>query len=448
MSETVTEPEGEHRGGGWSGANARLPTVMVVHHPNPGRIGQRAVVPAGGLKLGRHADILGRDTLKLPSISRDHLLVTTEEVRDLGSRNGITIDGRSVDVASLEPGALIGVGPVLLLFERRPAVWPGPHPIDELVGRSAAMRELRRSIERLAAQPATLLITGSTGVGKEVIAGAVHRASGVEGPMVTMNCAAFDDGVVLSELFGHERGAFSSAHQRRDGLVAAAAGGTLFLDEVGEASPHLQASLLRLLEQREYRPVGGDGVKRTDARFIAATNRELHVAVAERRFRQDLLARLERLVLEVPDVAARREDIILLVHHFIEQRAGRHIDIATETASKLLLYSWPNNVREVGAIVDQLWAEREPGEEGPLELTASVARRLERTEPTTRPEAAPRKAAPRGGRVRDPGAAALVELAAAHAGNVRAMADELGASRNSLYTWLGKHGITLDEFRR
>jgi formate hydrogenlyase transcriptional activator len=205
---------------------------------------------------------------------------------------------------------------------------------------------------------ATVLITGETGTGKELIARAIHSLSNrSKGPFVRVNCAAIPAGLLESELFGHERGAFTGAFAQRVGRFEAAARGTLFLDEVGEIPLELQAKLLHVLQEREFERLGSSRTVKTDVRVVAATNCDLGAMISERRFRADLYYRLNVFPIEVPPLRQRLEDIPLLVSHFVRefsQRMNKRIDtIAPTTMEALMSYDWPGNVRELQNIIER-----------------------------------------------------------------------------------------------
>ncbi len=224
--------------------------------------------------------------------------------------------------------------------------------LDQLLGSSPPMQRLFREIERLAHSEEGVLITGESGTGKELVAKALHRKSARrDGPFVVVNCAALPDALVESELFGHIRGAFTGAAQRRKGLFLEASGGTLLLDEVGDLPLALQPKLLRTMEERTIRHVGGEKERPVDVRVLAATNRDLDTAVDEGRFRDDLFFRLNIIHLEVPPLRARGNDILELARFFLEQcaqQASKPVQkISPAAAARLLGYGWPGNVREL-----------------------------------------------------------------------------------------------------
>ncbi|HEX5748150.1 MAG TPA: sigma-54 dependent transcriptional regulator [Archangium sp.] len=226
------------------------------------------------------------------------------------------------------------------------------------VGESPALRRVYELIERVADSDTSVLITGESGTGKEVAARALHaRSRRHAGPFVAINCAAMPEQLLESELFGHARGAFTDAKAARTGLFIKANGGTLFLDEVGEMPLSLQPKLLRALQERTVRPVGGDSELPFDARIVAATNRDLELAVEEGRFREDLYYRLNVIGLELPPLRARGNDVLLLAQRFVEHFAGRSgkrvLGLSPAAAQRLLTYTWPGNVRELQNCIER-----------------------------------------------------------------------------------------------
>jgi len=232
------------------------------------------------------------------------------------------------------------------------------HNFEEIVGRSPALLAVLAKVDRVARTEATVLITGESGTGKELIARAIHsRSKRSEKPLIKVNCAALPTGLVESELFGHEKGAFSGALARRLGRFELAHGGTIFLDEVGEMPPDAQVKLLRVIQEHEFERIGGNETIRIDVRLIAATNRDLHRAVQEGTFREDLFYRLNVFPVELPPLRERPGDIPLLVRFFVEKyavRVDRHIEsIAPQTFERLAAYRWPGNVRELQNLVER-----------------------------------------------------------------------------------------------
>ncbi|MBI4247032.1 MAG: sigma-54-dependent Fis family transcriptional regulator [Candidatus Rokubacteria bacterium] len=233
------------------------------------------------------------------------------------------------------------------------------HDFDELVGQHPGMQKLYRLIAQVARTTTTVLITGESGTGKELIARAIHRQGPRhDKPFVPVNPAALSDTLVESELFGHERGAFTGAYQRKLGRFELAQGGTLFLDEIGSLKPELQAKLLRVLQEREIERVGGTRSIRIDSRIIVATNVDLKQAVSRGAFREDLYYRLNVMPIIVPPLRERREDIPHLVAHFIrrynKEMTKRVEGLAPEALAALREYSWPGNVRELQNVIERL----------------------------------------------------------------------------------------------
>jgi DNA-binding NtrC family response regulator len=229
--------------------------------------------------------------------------------------------------------------------------------LPNMVGDSAAMKQVSSLVLRVAASDASVLITGESGTGKELVARAIHDRSGRKGPFLAINCAAVPETLLESELFGHARGAFTDAHSARKGLFVEADGGTLLLDEIGEMAPGMQAKILRALQERKVRPVGGTTESPFDARIITATNRDLEAEVAEKRFREDLFYRINVVRIEVPPLRARGSDALQLAQHFLARGAARSgkpvIGLGSAVAEKLLSYEWPGNVRELENCIER-----------------------------------------------------------------------------------------------
>jgi DNA-binding NtrC family response regulator len=230
---------------------------------------------------------------------------------------------------------------------------------ENIIGRSAAMRAVLERVKVAAPAPTTVLIVGESGTGKELIANAIHQHSPrAARSFVALNCGAIPGEILEAELFGHERGAFTGAHQRRTGKVELAHGGTLFLDEISELSPDLQVKLLRVLEDRKITRVGGNEEIEVDFRLVAATNRDLDAEVASGRFRQDLYYRLKVVTIALPPLRQRPEDILPLVDHFVEQfnrQLGRKVRRLTpELLDSLRGLGWPGNVRELRNVVENM----------------------------------------------------------------------------------------------
>jgi DNA-binding NtrC family response regulator len=231
-------------------------------------------------------------------------------------------------------------------------------PFDEMIGESSVMKKMFQVIARAADSDTTVLVTGESGTGKELVARALHaRSPRASGPFVAINCAAMPESLLESELFGHVKGAFTDARAARPGLLSKATGGTLFLDEIAEMPVGMQAKLLRALQERTVRPVGGDAEVSFDARIVAATNRDLDREVEEKRFREDLFYRINVVRVHVPPLRARENDVLLLAQFFLQRaqsNGGSHVvGLKSAAAERLAAYPWPGNVRELQNCIER-----------------------------------------------------------------------------------------------
>jgi len=227
---------------------------------------------------------------------------------------------------------------------------------EHLVGISDAMQDVFERVRRVAASDASVLIGGESGTGKELIARAIHYGSGRRnGPFVPINCAAIPADLLESELFGHVKGAFTGAVKDRKGKFELADGGTLFLDEIGDLSPHLQPKLLRVLQEMEIEPVGADQMRKIDVRIVSASNRNLEEEIKTEHFREDLYYRLSVIPVNLPPLRERKQDIPVLVRHFLDvhTQTGR-LEISPEAMTQMMTYQWPGNVRELQNVVEQV----------------------------------------------------------------------------------------------
>src|SRR5881409_512346 len=252
---------------------------------------------------------------------------------------------------------------------------PEGHPF--LIGEHPLIQKIALLVKKVATTDATILIMGESGTGKELIARAVHALSPrVDRPFIPVNCGAIPAELLESEMFGHERGAFTGAIGQRAGMFQLANGGSIFLDEVGEMSPTLQVKLLRVLQDREVRPVGADKSLRVDVRVIAASNKELAAEVELGRFREDLFYRLQVIPIVMPPLRERRSDIPLLIRHFLEKhnrkRAGRPARLSEEAMVHLWEHDWPGNVRELENLLERLVILSEDGMIGVEHLPPSM----------------------------------------------------------------------------
>ena len=233
-----------------------------------------------------------------------------------------------------------------------PSAYEGTPPV--LVGQSQRIRQILHLIEKLGRSQSPVLLLGETGTGKEVAARSIHAVRN-SGPFVPIDCSAMVGPLMESELFGHTKGAFTGAVSAKPGLVEAAHGGTAFFDEIGEMPPELQAKLLRLLQEKEYRPVGSTATRRAEFRVIAATNQDLACAIERGAFRRDLYYRLNVVTLRLPPLRERREDIPLLIDHFLARYGNRH-SLTHECLQAMLSYDWPGNVRELENAIQRMAA--------------------------------------------------------------------------------------------
>ncbi|MDP9001414.1 MAG: sigma 54-interacting transcriptional regulator [Myxococcota bacterium] len=430
--------------------------TRAVHGPQT-KIGIYVVVLSGSakgnmrplgdrLRLGKAQDndlILDDDT-----VSRHHCelerLSDGVHVRDLGSTNGTRVQGARVSAAIVQPGAVLKVGEVEIAL--RPAVrsvevmpsdktWFG-----DVIGLSLAMRSIFGVLERIAPTDATVLLEGETGTGKDVLARAIWTESArAHGPFVVVDCGAVSYSLLESELFGHERGAFTGAVAARQGAFELADGGTVFLDEIGELPLDVQPKLLRVLETREFRRVGGNKTLKANVRILAATKRNLQREVQAGKFREDLYFRLAVVPITVPPLRGRRDDIPPLVTHILKA-CGGELTVADETMQGLMAHDWPGNVRELRNV---------------LERTVYLARAAGRTQlelvsmPTSGGPPGDVFQFEPGKSYRDTRAKLDAEferkyvkwLLGRHAGNVSAAAREAKMDRKHLHDMAKKHGL-------
>jgi transcriptional regulator with GAF, ATPase, and Fis domain len=309
---------------------------------------------------------------------------------------------------------------------------------DRILGRAPALQEALARAAKVAPLETTVLLTGESGTGKELVARAIHQASPrAEGPYVAINCAALPETLVESELFGHEKGAFTGADKQKPGRFELAAGGTLFLDEVGELPPTVQAKLLRVLQEHEYQRVGGTVTRRADVRFITATNRDLAQAVAAGTFREDLYYRLNVFSVHLPPLRERGEDILRLAEHFVQafgvQFGKGEPGLSRDAQAALARYPWPGNIRELANAIERAVILADGGL-----LTAAhfgLDGRPAPPLPPATPPAAPEALAALEQRA--------IQAALAHTqGNKTQAAALLGITRTQLHTRLKRFGLT------
>jgi two-component system response regulator HydG len=310
---------------------------------------------------------------------------------------------------------------------------------EDLLGASPAMQKLRDLLGRVADSDSSVMITGDSGTGKELVARAIHRRSDRrDHPFVAINCAALPEPLLESELFGHARGAFTDARVARTGLFVSARGGTLFLDEIGDLPLGLQPRLLRALQERTVRPVGGDTEVPFDARILAATNQDLEALVGERRFRQDLYYRLNVIPVRLPPLRERGNDILLLARRFIEElatRAGKAVPgLSSAAAARLLSYPWPGNVRELQNCLERAVALALFDEIGVDDLPEAV--REHASLPCPAPADDPAELLT----LEELERRHVLRVLASHGGNRTAAARILGLDRTTLWRKLERYG--------
>jgi transcriptional regulator with GAF, ATPase, and Fis domain len=341
-----------------------LPRCALVVLSGPQR-GQEQVIDKDLFQIGKapQNDLVLDDQ----TVSRNHCQIVRESrgylLRDLGSTNGTLLDGSEIKEGYLKPGAVVTVGKVELKvrpYSERIELLPSDHDrFGDVVGRSLGMREIFGLLERLAPTDATVLIGGETGTGKDVLARSIHRASPRgKKPFMVVDCGAVVGTLIESELFGHEKGSFTGASAQRQGAFELAEGGTLFLDEIGELPLDLQPKLLRALEQRAFRRVGGNREIRVDIRIVAASKRNLKMEVERGKFREDLYFRLAVVPIHLPPLRERREDVPLLVDHLLDviakQEPGRPpLRIDPQAMEALASHDWPGNVRELRNVLER-----------------------------------------------------------------------------------------------
>jgi transcriptional regulator with GAF, ATPase, and Fis domain len=374
-----------------------MSSVTQAHGSGPGRalsLSRCSLLVLSGEQKGTQC-VLDGDLLRIgkneanhlvltdTTVSRDHCEITRDPkgylLRDLGSTNGTLLDGAEIREGYLRPGALICVGRIELqirTYAERLELLPSEHQhFDRMVGSELAMREIFGLLERVSTTDATLLIGGETGTGKDVLARSVHsRSKRKHGPFVAVDCGALVSSLIESELFGHEKGAFTGAAERRQGAFELAHRGTLFLDEIGELPLDMQPKLLRALETRRIRRVGGSAEIAVDLRVIAASNRNLLQEIERGKFRQDLYFRLAVVPLDIPPLRQRRGDIALLARELLDRLASDHglrstPQLGEAALTALAAHDWPGNVRELRNVLERaLLLAKEGASPGQIEL--------------------------------------------------------------------------------
>ncbi len=414
--------------------------LVVVSGPDQGK---EVVVNKPEITLGttKTNDMVLSDT----TVSRKHAVLKEVSGRfmlnDMNSTNGTFLNNLRIREAFLDFGALIGLGNTRISFvpfEDRVEVFPSEqNHFGTIYGQSVKMRTIFAMLERVVKTDATIIIEGETGTGKELLAKAIHETSSrADKPFVVFDCSAVAQNLIESELFGHEKGAFTGAAAARQGVFEQADTGTVFLDEIGELGIDLQPRLLRVLENREVKRVGGNKTSKVNVRVIAATNRDLAEEVKKGSFREDLFYRLSVLRLNIPSLRERKEDIPLITRHLVANLAAEYgietpPEVKPETFDILKSHDWPGNVRELRNVLSRALAMGNRSEIEPRDLLLSSAKQagsdsfdslagmsLDEIEKT-----------------------AIVQTLEKHGGNKTKTAKALGIAYSTLYEKMKKHQI-------
>jgi DNA-binding NtrC family response regulator len=425
----------------------------------PESLAHSIALEAPDVVLGR-LQAAGIQPLPHPTVSRRHLRVEWSPgagahlIFDLGSHNGCRLNGRQLaadTAAELAHGDAIQLGDVLAIYEIEP-VEPseeGAVSMDALPGTSVAMQRLRRTVARAGRDRSPVLLVGETGTGKEQIARELHRLSGRDGALLSVNCAALSRELVESQLFGHTRGAFTGALADHPGLFRAARGGTVFLDEIGDLPLDLQPKLLRALQEGEVLPVGATRAQSVDVRVIAATNRDLTTSVEAGLFRRDLYARLALWEIAVPALRDRRPDVLSWIdrlhRRWLDERPDQlptpRIEFSPAAAEQVLLADWPENLRGLDRLVHEV-ATRVGGGRVELDDLPHWVSRSPAPERGSASSGRSRTGARAGGTRRPtPSAEELTAAMREHAGSMRAVARRFGRDRRQIYRWLDAFGL-------
>jgi DNA-binding NtrC family response regulator len=424
------------------------PPALLLPFPHPGnRPAQRRPIPRDGLLLGR-GELVFEEPFEDPSMSTRHAEVRLQggraTVRALEGGAGTRLNGATVrETQALTEGDVLRLGDTMLVYtslaQSPVARDEGPAARPELTGTTPSIEAVRRSIDAVAHHPRTVVVTGETGTGKEIVAHLLHRRSGRQGPFVAVNCGGFSEGLLASELFGHVRGAFTGAVVDQVGLFRAARGGTLLLDEAGDIPLALQATLLRVLETWQVRPVGSPHDVAVDVRVIAASNRELVTLVQRGLFRADLYARLAQWVIRLPPLRQRREDIPALSRALLSRLDSGGRALTPDLEEALLVHPWPLNVRGLSNVLSI--ATIATGADEPLGLGPEVRAALE--DNLVGPEVPPARAPSPVSLDR----AGLEALLGRFHGRVAEAARHAGVSRPRLYRRLWAEGLDPAAFR-
>jgi len=413
---------------------------MALRVVGEGLVELFALPAAGDVVIGRGAEADVR--IDDASISRKHALLSLGprvRIKDLGSANGTRIADRTIgpgEWADVSPGEVIDLGSVMLILMRGGAEPAASPPRGGAPGSAGAMARAERLLERVAPGDISVLIQGETGVGKEVLAERLHgKSKRAQHPLLRLNCGGFTESLLDSELFGHEKGAFTGADKAKPGLLESAHGGSVFLDEIGELPLGLQARLLRVLQDKKVQRIGALEPKAIDIRFISATNRDLTAEVAAGRFRQDLFYRLNGVTIWIPPLRERVDELAGFARQFLAEAAaaaGRPLQLSRAALARLEQHDWPGNIRELRNVIERaaLIADDEIGEEH-LQLA-----------PSPSADAPPGASGSLHADVESLERRRIVEALEACGGNQTRAAQKLGISRGTLLSRLKQYGIT------
>jgi DNA-binding NtrC family response regulator len=394
-----------------------------------------------GREAGCAVQLEGHDVSRRHAVLRKTGIAAGASITDLGSRNGVQVNGRRVAAAQLQPHDVVRIGGWVGIVTAPPG---GFQELAPGLWGSAAIEAAIAPMRRVAASDLPIILEGETGTGKEVFASALHRWSGRGGALVAVNCAALPEALAEGELFGYRRGAFTGADRASPGFFRAAEGGTLLLDEISDLPLALQAKLLRVLEQREVQPLGEPRAVPIDVRIVVAGQQSLLASVRAGRFRADLLARLDGLTVKLPPLRERREDVLPLFSHLLaKDGAGRAPTFESDFAERLCMHDWPFNVREIVLLSRRILALH--GSDTTLGAHHLPDRMGQRAEAGTLPPDAGPAAASSEDPVHLP---ALLAALRASGGNVARAAAILGISRGRAYRLMEGQMIDLGEMRQ
>jgi two-component system response regulator AtoC len=443
--------------------NPQETTIEVGHLGGGGKADLLLVAGPGQLithRLTKAEIVIGRSpecdvVVEHGALSRRHATLRTNplSIQDLGSTNGIRLGSQMLtggQPAAMQTGDSFHIGPFSFMVISSRADATRGEGVDQLVVEDPTPSGVSPLIREIAESGASLLILGETGVGKDVLSSTIHELSGRKGPLCRINCAALSESLLESELFGHDKGAFTGAVTARAGLLESANGGTVFLDEIGEMPLSIQAKLLRAVEAREILRLGSTKPTAIDVRFIAATNRNLPAEIAAGRFRHDLYFRLDGVTLRIPPLRERGGAIAPLALLFLEQaskRVNRTVRASPELLAALEAHSWPGNVRELKAVLERAVLLAAGGELSPRHLAFSPSAE-------SRPAPAQPPSAPAPAATSEPEAdlsfltteqredrERVIAALEACVGNQTRAAKQLGISRTTLVNKLGLYRI-------